>query len=129
KCGGRWPTLSMIPKLGLPHPSRVLCGRVGFRPCWYGSQVFATTRRPLRHDLHSAFQSSGVLCEADPLPIPQVECYEDFAKVGPIFLFAPARSLTISAGCEDQRQDLMAFGFGNAHPFAKSAKGWGTRLT
>jgi hypothetical protein len=26
---GGWPTLSMIPKMGLPHPSRVFCGRVG----------------------------------------------------------------------------------------------------
>src|SRR5205807_8955442 len=41
-------------------------------------------------------------------------------------LFRPKLGLCMSAGgcgagCEDQRQDLMAFGFGNAQPPAKNA--------
>jgi hypothetical protein len=38
---GGWPTLSRISIMRLPHPSRVLCGRVGLGQCQRCAEPFA----------------------------------------------------------------------------------------
>jgi hypothetical protein len=68
----------------------------------------------------------------DPLArAPQIEIVE--AALPDVWSFRAKLGLALGSagparGCEDQRQNLIAFGFGNAHPPAKSTReGWGNR--
>jgi hypothetical protein len=75
-CGSRtewiqagWPILSLFLHCRLPHPSRGLCGRVGFSLSSTPPLPFPLPRGPLRFDFHGSLGSSGVVSEAAPLPV------------------------------------------------------------
>jgi hypothetical protein len=71
-----WGTHGIQSTLGVPHPCRGLCDRVGTLTFadnpGLGSHALALTRRPSRFDFDCAFNTSCIVAEAAPRPILRV---------------------------------------------------------
>jgi WD40-like Beta Propeller Repeat len=100
---GGWPILSRISIMRLPHPSRVLCGRVGLGKREWHPEPFALLRCPLRLNFHGAFHSCRVVRETAPSPILRTlyksasdRITMDVAQLLNAFRFAPHRKIVIA---------------------------------
>src|SRR5579871_4817154 len=66
---GGWSSFSGPNKLGLPHPSRVLCGRVGLHERLHHLGAFPSLRRPRTLDLDRPLGSRRPGQETAPFPL------------------------------------------------------------
>ena len=86
----------------LPHPSRVLCGRMGFRQ-EHDTSLFSPSRRPLRFDLDNPFRPRCIVNKAAPFPIlwplDQSSFHRiamDVAQLIDAFRFGPYRKIVVA---------------------------------
>ena len=62
-------SLKVVPLLRLPHPPRVLCGRVGLPDRREYSEAFAFPRSSFRFNLDCTFHRRRIVDEAAPRPV------------------------------------------------------------